>query len=161
MTGKLVTIKRVVFSGRPPFLGGTHGAAAWRIYANAVSSFALHEVVSHSNGYFSTLSKLRSRSYGSYGGIAPVAVFVVPDLYMEHRTPLYNNKFRFSSAVTYEFDQAGGEVHVSDPIPNSFYWADIVRQLKNDPYYLTFISDLDRDWETKFIVIQRRTMFHV
>lgn len=134
---------QTVFSGRPGFLGGTEGSAAWRIYSNAFTQYVYSQFSAHHHGYLSTLDKLRSRVDGAYGGIAPVAVFVVPDLYMEHYTPLYNNNFKFSSAVTYDFDVAGGERHVSDPIPNEFYWTDVVAQLKNDPYYVDFITQRD------------------
>lgn len=139
---------QTVFSGRPEFLGGTEGSAAWRIYSNAYTQFVYSQFSPHHHGYLSTLDKLRSRLDGAYGGIAPVAFFVVPDLYIEHYTPLYNNNFKFSSAVTFDFDVAGGERHVSDPIPNKFYWTDVVTQLKNDPYYLDFITNRDLGFPT-------------
>lgn len=109
----------VIFSGIPDWLTGEQGLLAWRIYADAMARFTTSYAAYHHHGEIDAPNYLRTFAGEKFGGTAPVAVFVVPDYYLNFVQLQYRNKFVWSSALDYT-----GDVNT-----------DIPQQLMSHPFF--------------------------
>lgn len=119
-----VTPHDLYFSGFPDFLQGESAILAWNGYVSSLSQYAESFLRWHHNGFVDSFRFARSNLRQRTGGLHPCVVLVVPDGYMHYYTPLYDNKFHFSSGIDLR-----GDLNTTIP-----------RQIKAQTYYTDFIA---------------------
>ena len=114
---------RDIFSGKQTFLAGDIANRAVQRLTDALVQFSRFRKPHHT-GENEFLHYLFSDTTEDFGGVAPVAVFVVPDFYMDYGTPTWNLKFQFQHAIRFQ-----GDLNTTIP-----------EQLKASPYYQQFLD---------------------
>jgi hypothetical protein len=126
----------VLFSSIPPFIGG-EGIAMYRTVSDELQKnvYSRHFSVGH-HGQSDVPYVFTTDQYNRSGGMAPVVVYSVPDYYMKHYTPTWENKFEFQSAI--DFSKAlydpQGPVAENAALDPDF----LTTHLKATPYYGDF-----------------------
>lgn len=95
----------VIFSGVPDWIGGNDGLTAWRVYQDATRRFLSYQnTYQHHGNSPETPSYMRTWAGERFGGTAPVAVFVVPDYYLNYVRLDHRNKFVWAEGIDYTGD---------------------------------------------------------
>ena len=118
---------RDIFSGRQMFLTGDIAHQAIQRITDAMVQFIRYRKPHHT-GELEFPQYLRSEIREDFGGVAPVALFVVPDIFMDYYTPTWNLKFQFQHAIHLDGD-------LNERVPE---------ELKASPYYQEFLQARQR-----------------
>lgn len=129
------------WSGRPSFLAGEVGDLAWRVYADALSQWVRSFADFSHFGTVDVMTHARTFVQSLVGGLHPVIVLAVPDLYMNsYDGGAWRNKFHFSTALDWT-----GDLSTSIPrqVKDGLFYQNFLRARNEGLYGLTTELDID------------------
>ena len=99
-----------IFSGSPDWIGGGDSLTAWTVYTNAMSRYLdrRHHLINfHHHARFAQQNSpawMTTYNFQNFGGLHPVAVFVVPDYYINFIRLAYRDKYVFAEDIDFSGD---------------------------------------------------------
>lgn len=131
----------VFWSGRPDFLAGEVGDLAWRVYADALSQWVQSYASFSHFGTVDAFTHARTFVQSLRGGLHPVVVLAVPDLFINsYAGGAWRNKFHWSTALDFTGDL---NTEIPRQIKAMAFYQNFVLARNEGRYGLTSELDID------------------